>query len=174
MIRYAVIILSVFLTACLSGEEEVIDPVTEKQWEPRTDLITDSLYNSVSGTSGTFSLLLPGNYRPENSSPVILFLDPHASGSLPIKKYRALCNEYGYIMVGSNSSKNGMNSEEAKRLVIALIEECREILNIDPSRIYVAGFSGGARVAGTLTDQALVSGILFCSAGFEVKPGISK
>src|SRR5437763_13221051 len=38
--------------------------------------------------------------------PVIYFFDPHADGSLPLKKYKALADQYNFILIGSNNSKN--------------------------------------------------------------------
>src|SRR5580658_4793283 len=38
--------------------------------------------------------------------PVVYFFDPHGVGALPLRKYRSLAEAYGFILVGSNNSKN--------------------------------------------------------------------
>src|ERR1700749_4024462 len=39
--------------------------------------------------------------------PIVYFFDPHGDGSLPLKKYKSLADTYGFILAGSNNSKNG-------------------------------------------------------------------
>ncbi len=171
---FVFLILSFFCFSC--GNEEPASEPTTNVVEPvyRDDLKNDSLYPSVFGAAHSHALLLPSDYSPSHSFPLIIFLDPQGNGALPLKKYSSITHSHGYILAGSNVSKNGMDSESAKQEILALLDECKNNLNIDPSRVYLAGFSGGARVAGTLLEQTNISGIIYCSAGFEVKQGISK
>src|SRR5689334_1634716 len=39
--------------------------------------------------------------------PIIYCFDPHGDGALPLKKYKALAEAYGFMLAGSNNSKNG-------------------------------------------------------------------
>ena len=65
-----------------------------------------------SDTSLTYALYLPKRYTSFERSPVIFLFDPHGDGSLPIEKYKELAEKYGYILAGSNTSKNGMSWEQ--------------------------------------------------------------
>src|SRR5579864_1138304 len=54
----------------------------------------------------SYAVFIPAKGGKEEL-PVIYFFDPHANGSLPLYKYRFLADTYGFILVGSNNSKNG-------------------------------------------------------------------
>src|SRR5487761_2262382 len=54
----------------------------------------------------SYALYIPAKGNHE-LLPVIYFFDPHGDGSLPLNKYKALADEYNFILIGSNNSKNG-------------------------------------------------------------------
>lgn len=98
--------------------------------------------------------------------PVILAFDPHASGSLPVKKYKDLAEAYGYILLGSNNSKNGQTQIETGTILKALMDEIRTNYPIDTSRIYLMGFSGGSRVSSLMAMfHKDIRGVIGCGAG---------
>jgi len=115
-----------------------------------------------------FALYLPSNYAPNLNFPCIVLFDAHARGILPLNKYKNLAEKYGYILVASDNSKNGLSSEVTGKYAESLLAEARTRFNTDPARVYIAGFSGGSRVAG---DAAMadgnVAGVIGCSAGFS-------
>ena len=99
--------------------------------------------------------------------PVIVAFDPHGNGVLPLSLYKNLAKKYGFIMVGSNDSKNGMPADQVKEIVNALILEVRTVYPVDTNRIFLLGFSGGARVAAMAAMyQTPVKGVIGCGAGF--------
>jgi hypothetical protein len=117
----------------------------------------------------SYSLLVPNNYQAEKTCPLVIFFDPHAAGDLPLKKYRALANQFGFIFAGSNNSKNNLNPPGAyAEIYKALRTDLEKKLNIQKNRIYLVGFSGGARVALNLglADNS-VAGVIANSAGFD-------
>lgn len=99
--------------------------------------------------------------------PVIYFFDPHASGSLPLNKYKELASKYGFLLIGSNNSKNGNDWQLTEAIWQILADDTKKRFNIDPRRIYTAGFSGGAKVAGyvALNHPGLVKGVIANGAG---------
>jgi hypothetical protein len=78
---------------------------------------------------------------------VIYFFDPHGDGSLPLKKYKTLADAYNFILIGSNNSKNGNDWQTTEIIWRALFNDTQSKLALNKSRIYVCGFSGGAKVA---------------------------
>ena len=122
----------------------------------------------------TYALYLPSacNYRFDKSTvqkrfPVILAFDPHGDGSLPVKRFSSLAEKYGFILVGSNDSRNMQSPEESVAIVQAMFEEIENRLPIDTSDIVVMGFSGGSRVAtATAIYRQVVRGVIGCGAGF--------
>src|ERR1035437_5154430 len=98
---------------------------------------------------------------------VIIACDPHGTGILPLEKYKDLADKYGYILMGSNDSKNGQDMNTSGVIIDALFSETSGRYSIDSTRIYVMGFSGGARIACIIgLYQGGVAGIIGCGAGF--------
>ncbi len=107
------------------------------------------LYNNVackSDAAQSYALYLPHEYKA-NTLPIIYFFDPHADGALPLKKYKALADVFGFIMIGSNNSKNGNNWPTTENIWNTLFNDARSKIKFNTSRIYTCGFSGGAKVA---------------------------
>ncbi|HVU96932.1 MAG TPA: hypothetical protein VHE34_17000 [Puia sp.] len=100
----------------------------------------------------SYALYIPlkGNGK---ALPVVFFFDPHGEGSLPLNRYRTLGEAYGFILVGSNNSKNGNDWPKTENIWNKLFSDVRERLKIDERRLYVCGFSGGAKVASYVAIQ---------------------
>jgi hypothetical protein len=94
----------------------------------------------------SYALYIPSN-KP---AAVIYFFDPHASGALPLKKYKALADAYNFVLIGSNNSKNGNNFQTAENSWSILFNDTKNRIELNNNRIYVCGFSGGAKVASYL------------------------
>jgi predicted esterase len=114
----------------------------------------------------SYALYLPQNYSPARKFPVIIAFDPSGNGSIPVVKYRELADRFGYILMGSNDSKNGQDLNTSSYIIDALFSETTGRYAIDTSRIYVMGFSGGARIASLIGFfQGGVAGVIGCGAG---------
>ncbi len=115
----------------------------------------------------TYALYLPSYYTSARPFPCIYFFDAHARGSLPVRAYKDIAEKYGFVLVGSNVSQNGTAWEVTNAGVQALMGDTRGRINIDPKRIYTAGFSGGARVACSVAIlDGGVAGVIGSAAGF--------
>ena len=57
--------------------------------------------------SQSYALFVPAEYTPSRSWPVIFAFDPGGRGRVPVERYQAAAERYGYIVVGSNNSRNG-------------------------------------------------------------------
>ena len=118
-------------------------------------------------TTQSYALYLPSFYSSEKKWPVIYFFDPHADGSLPVNKYKALAQKYAYIIIGSNNSKNGLPMETLNRIADILINDAQQRLSIDENRVFTGGFSGGSRVASSVAIyKGGIAGVIGCAAGF--------
>ena len=114
----------------------------------------------------SYALYVPATQNTNKKFPFILFFDSHAKGTLPVLKYRNLADKYGFIIAGSNNSKNGMTTESTTKIGRSIIEDMLTRLPIDSRRIYAGGFSGGARVAIALAEtDSRVKAVIGCSAG---------
>ena len=57
--------------------------------------------------SQTYALYLPSTYSPDRAWNLLLAFHPGARGRQMVEKYAAAAEQYGYIVAGSNTSRNG-------------------------------------------------------------------
>jgi dienelactone hydrolase len=114
--------------------------------------------------SNSYALYLPSNYSSQKRWPLLLVFDPFGRGETGVKLFHEAAEKYGYIVVGSNNSRNFQDPSSAIRL---LWGDVKERYAIDPRRIYTAGLSGGARVASSiaLACKSCIAGVIANSAG---------
>jgi len=126
----------------------------------------------------SYALYLPSSYSPEKKWPIIYALDPGARGALPLEHFHEAAETYGFILAGSNDSRNGP-WEPIFRAVIAVWNDTQGRFSIDLNRVYVTGFSGGSRAAAYFSRIVgkSVTAVIGCGAGLpsqmnpsEIKP----
>ena len=111
---------------------------------PRGQIIDDVACNG--DPAQHYSLYLPSNFTTDRTWPVILAFDAGGRGRRGVERYQAGAERYGYIVAGSNNSRNGpwkLSLDAAKAMTADLTGR----FPVDLKRIYAAGMSGGARVA---------------------------
>lgn len=111
-------------------------------------------------------------YIPNDSNhhplPVVYFFDPHGDGLLPVKKYKMLADSFHFILAGSNNSKNGNTFNDAENIFEAMNEDLQKRIPVNGDRIYLCGFSGGAKVATYLAlHLPQIKGVIANGAGLE-------
>ncbi len=116
-------------------------------------------------SSQSYALYIPKSGN-EKSLAVIYFFDPHGDGDLPVMKYQKLAEQFHFIFVGSNNSRNGLELQEDDQIWQKLWNDTRTRLPLDLRRIYVCGFSGGGKVASYLgLAHPEISGVIASGAG---------
>lgn len=116
----------------------------------------------------TFALYLPTEYDTARKFPAIIFFDPHAGGNYVVKKYQHLADEFHFILVGSNDSKNGLTLAETNTIAGSLISEVQHRFSAF-DHISLAGFSGGAKVAlSSASISRSVRDVIYCGAATPV------
>jgi predicted esterase len=120
--------------------------------------------------SHSYALYLPRAFSPDRMWPVILAFDPGGRGRTAVERYQAAAEQYGFIVAGSNNSRNGAANLE--KIITTFTADVLTRLPIDAKRIYTAGMSGGSRVALTIALGAKdVAGVIASSAGYpDSKP----
>jgi len=113
----------------------------------------------------SYALFLPSNYSADKKWPILYAFDPGARGKIPVSLFKDAAEQYGYIVVGSNNSRN---SEPAGAIINNLLLDTHARFSIDERRVYATGFSGGARLACLLGSRSggSVAGVIACSGGF--------
>jgi len=133
--------------------------------EPPRGLIIDELKCAADPSQG-YALYLPSNYSPERSWSLILAFDPRARGRSPVERFQKAAESYGYIVAGSNNSRNG-SWEVSMAAIEAMSADVYTRFRIDEKRVYTAGMSGGARVAMQVAlGSGRIAGVIASSAGF--------
>jgi hypothetical protein len=147
------------LVNCICGYSQ------EKQLLPK-EVIVDSV--KIANTANeSYAVYLPKQYNKEKPSAIVFIFDPDGRGKVGIEPFVLAAETYNYVLVCSNNSKNGpveINLEIANRL----FENVSTVYNLDPSRLYISGFSGGARLAGSLAVTSdIFQGVIACGASFN-------
>jgi predicted esterase len=119
----------------------------------------------VSDPQESYALYLPSSYSATRPTPILYAFDPRARGRVPVERFQAAAERYGWAVVGSNASRNGIAVTD---IVSRLWDDTHRRLAIDDRRVYMTGFSGGARVASgmALSARGLVAGVIAYGAGF--------
>ncbi len=121
----------------------------------------------------SYALYLPPGYTPEKTWPILVAFDPGAIGRNPLERFKEAAQKYGFIIVGSNNSKNGpwLPVMEAS---MAIWTDTNQRFSIDKKRVYTTGFSGGSRAAAVFSQfvNHPVEGIIGIGAGLpqQLKP----
>ncbi len=94
----------------------------------------------------SFELFVPPRRDPKQPAPLILFISP---GIQPAgwKHFENVCKKLGFAFAGVRDAGNDVPSPKRIRIILDVFDEVRRQLPIDPDRTYVAGFSGGGRMA---------------------------
>ena len=123
----------------------------------------------------SYALYLPSNYTPERKWPVLFAFDPAARGRVPVDLLKEAAEKYGYIVAGSNNSRNGPPRPQAEA-ADAMMQDVTTRFAVDARRMYTTGFSGGARVAVmvALLCGDCVAGVFAQGAGFPTSAAPSK
>ena len=142
--------------------KDSIAPVVKENF-PKGEVIENIICKG--DASQSYAMYLPQNYSTEKTYPVVYAFDAHGTGKLPVSKYKDLAEQYGYILIGSNNSKNGNAWEESEGIAEKLFADAQNRLSINTQRIYLLGFSGGARVANGITiTNGAIEGVICCGA----------
>ncbi|MCX6352938.1 MAG: hypothetical protein NTX03_13940 [Bacteroidetes bacterium] len=164
-------LLLLIFSGCSSAPKEKEERTQEAP--AKDDFKTKTIIEVVKckqDSTQSYALYLPEKYSANSPLPVVFFFDPHAQGANPLRKYKALAEEFNFILVCSNNSQNGMDMDEVSRIGKTMMDDAISRLSVIPSQIYCAGFSGGARVAVQVTNEDnRVAGVIGCGAGFPEK-----
>src|SRR5690348_10277589 len=102
---------------------------------------------SATDTSQTFALYYPPGYPTERRWPVLLVLDPRGRALLALKLFQDRAAGLGWVIVSSYNTLSDGPPEPNVDAVNAMLAWAQAHPSLDPTRLYLAGFSGTARAA---------------------------
>jgi len=146
--------------SCYENEQRITEQPSEKP------IIQSSIQTIAckSDTSNTYELYLPNNLKANQKYPVIICFDSHGRGKMPVDSLSETAERYKYIVIGSNRIRN--NETKTNEILQILFNDVLARYPIDTTRVYLCGFSGGARLALSiaLTNKS-IAGVISCAAG---------
>ncbi len=152
------VLLLLTSVSCVSGQQ-----TKGNEFEP------SKVYASVACTADTninYALFLPPQYAKGKPCPLLMLFDPHGSGLLPVNLFNTEAAKNGFIIAGSNNSKNGMDFEQTTSIYRKMLTDISARFDIEKKAIYLCGFSGGSRVAGAAAiTEGGIAGVVGCGAG---------
>lgn len=160
--------------ACSNHQPEGADRTdTTAAASPVTVVATDTFSRSIilphitclADASQSYALYIPSVFK-KTLLPILCCFDPHGDGALPLQQYKTLADTFGFILIGSNNSKNGNDWNTTQTILTTLFADVQSRVVFDHNRLYTCGFSGGAKVAGyAALHQGGIKGIIVAGAG---------
>ena len=142
------ILLTVFLLTCNSSTTKITVAKSEVQ-------------SCANDSANKYVVYVPSHSEDCKAMPLIIILDPHGSGSFAMNHFLYAAEKYQCILAASNLVKN--NFEGFVPTIKALISDIGNKYSI-AQNIYIAGFSGGARMALIYAQNHKIEGVLACGA----------
>lgn len=129
---------------------------------PPADWLPD--YDS---TVQTYELYVPKGLKKGEAPGLILFISP-GERSMGLDAFRKLCDDKNLIFASPHAAGNNTDTRQRVRIVLDVLDDLRREYRIDPDRTYIAGFSGGGRIAcaiGFSLPEYFGGVIPICAAG---------
>jgi predicted esterase len=126
---------------------------------PRISARTDSVQS--------YAMVLPPDYAPSRKHPLLLVLDPRGRALVPLAKFGPPAARAGFVVLSSYNSASDGPIEPTIDAINAMLADAWRALAVDPKRVYLAGFSGTARLAWRVAAElkGAVRGIIALCAG---------
>jgi pimeloyl-ACP methyl ester carboxylesterase len=118
----------------------------------------------------SYELFVPPRRDARKLLPAIVFISP---GNEPMgwKHFENVCKQRGILFAGPRGAGNDCPPKKRVRLVLDVLDDVRRNYPTDPDRTYLAGFSGGGRIACAIafTLPEYVGGVMPICAGGELR-----
>ncbi len=152
----AILLFLLFAAADLNAQ------VPELQPGKVTEHIT-----SFSQPSQKYALFLPTEYTPEKHHPIVFILDPRQRALFPLMNFKDAADSLGYILISSYNSRSDGDPQINIDALNTMINDAFQLVSVDTTRFYLAGFSGTARMNWSFGFEIpqYVAGIISYGAG---------
>jgi predicted esterase len=124
---------------------------------------------AVGDATQSYAQFLPAGYSAERRWPVLFVLDPRGRGLHALHLFTAAADRLGFVVLSSYNSLSDGPREPNVMAMNAMLASSEARLSIDPRRLYLAGFSGTARVVWdfALELRGHVAGVIGVGAGIS-------
>jgi predicted esterase len=95
----------------------------------------------------------PSDFGPARPTPVLFVLDPRGRGLLALQLFAGAAERHGWLVVSSYNSASDMAEDPNVDAANAMLAWTQAHARLDTARVYLAGFSGTARIAWALAAE---------------------
>jgi pimeloyl-ACP methyl ester carboxylesterase len=93
-----------------------------------------------------YDLFVPAKYKADKAWPCVVFISP-GDGPLGWTNWQKPCKKLGMFFCAPYGAGNSCPVGKRTRIVLDMLDDVRRHYRIDPEQTYLAGFSGGGRMA---------------------------
>ncbi len=118
-------------------------------------------------TKQTYEFYAPAKAKPRQALPAVIFVSP-SGNAMGWRSWKTACEKLGMVFAGPHQAGNNCPMPRRMRIVMDVLDDVRRRYNIDPDRTYIAGFSGGGRIACSIAfalPEYFGGAIPVCAAG---------
>lgn len=98
----------------------------------------------------TFEVYVPEGYEPGAGYGLLVWVSPTPFGGTESPEVQAALDRAKLLWIGANDSGNPRPSWDRSGLALDAAHRMAALYDLDPERVYVAGYSGGGRIASGL------------------------
>jgi dienelactone hydrolase len=115
----------------------------------------------TSNPQNTYEVYVPSCAKDSKEMALLVIIDAHGSGKFALQKFKTTANQYCAVAVASNLVRNGFAGFQ--NAIQELISDARKKYPVGKT-VFIAGFSGGARMALEYASLHPANGLLLCGA----------
>ncbi len=119
--------------------------------EPEEIAAADPRQGSYDLSAESFELFVPESYAPERPHGVFVWLAPIPFGGFTSPELAEVLAARRLIWAGANRAGNRRATWNRVGLALDAVHNLERLFSIDRRRVYVAGYSGGGRLASSLS-----------------------
>ncbi len=121
-------------------------------------------------TKQEYELYVPARKDRKKALPVIVFVSA-SPGPAGWKQLGKLCKARGFLFAAPRGAGNDCPPKKRVRIVLDVLDDVRRNYPTDPDRTYLAGFSGGGRIACAIAFALpeLVGGVMPIGASGDLR-----
>jgi hypothetical protein len=163
-----ILLAALLFSAGATGFEQPGTPPSDLNVQKARGAITQ--VTSLDDPTQSYWVYLPSRYSTERAWPILYAFDPFARGRTAVEVYKDAAEKYGYIVAGSNNSRNGQIGADMTAAQAMWLDTHRRF-KLDKDRVYATGLSGGARLATALAlycSNCAVAGVIAQAAGYPL------
>src|SRR5262249_24977645 len=134
--------------------------------------VPDNWLGEYDSTKQTYELFVPTRKDTKTPGALLLYASP-SNDPNGYKAFEKLAKAKGMFFAAPRGAGNDCPPRKRVRIVLDVLDDVRRTFAIDPDRTYLAGFSGGGRIACTIAFALpeLFGGVMRIFAGGEVRGG---